>query len=186
MRRAFVDGPPPAVYVIAEAGEAAPVELAARAVLTRHGLSARDADLHLCHAAEGQPRRRVRFLSARVDSPRAGRARASVVLEWGGTTFEDEVEGESGPALELRLAALATLRTLEGVIGSSLSFHLVGIRSLRAFDTDLVVVMLRAEQLPGSDLVGASLASESPYRSAALAVLNATNRVLGNYLSNEG
>jgi hypothetical protein len=31
--------------------------------------------------------------------------------------------------------------------------------------------------------VGAALASGDPHRAAALAVLNATNRVLGNYLS---
>ena len=36
----------------------------------------------------------------------------------------------------------------------------------------------------GKPLIGAALATEDPFRSASLAVLNATNRVLGNYLAN--
>jgi hypothetical protein len=43
-------------------------------------------------------------------------------------------------------------------------------------------VLLRTENVHA--LIGASLATGDVHRSAALAVLNATNRVLGNYLAN--
>jgi hypothetical protein len=130
-----------------------------------------------------EPRRRVRFLSARLTSPRPGRATAEVELEWAGQTYTEEMEGESGSAVELRLAALATVRSLEAILGSRMKFELVGIKGLRAFDTEVVVALLNSPQASGRSLVGAALATDNLYRSAALAVLNATNRVLGNYLS---
>ena len=114
---------------------------------------------------------------------RAGRARAEVELEWAGQSFREEMEGESGSAVELRLAALATLRALEGILGGQMQFELVGIKGTRAFDADVVVALLRSEQAAGRSLVGAALATDNLHRSAALAVLNATNRALGNYLS---
>ncbi len=86
--------------------------------------------------------------------------------------------------MDLRLAALATVRTLEAVLQGQADFHLVGIKNIRAFDTDIIMVLLRMEERPDLSLVGASLSVDNPFRSAALAVLNATNRVLGNYLNN--
>lgn len=182
VRRALIDGPPTTVYLVCEHGEAAGIEMQASAVLTRHGLDRRAADVQVSFLVSPQPARRVRFLRARMEHPAARRAVASVSVEWNGHVFERDAEGESGEALDLRLAALATLRTVEAVIEGALSFRLVGIKSMRAFDTDLVVVLLHTEhgQAP---LIGASLARESPHQSAAIAVLNATNRVLGNYLA---
>ncbi|HET6230395.1 MAG TPA: hypothetical protein VFE05_10040 [Longimicrobiaceae bacterium] len=171
------------VYVVCDQPDGEPAELKVRAILVHHGLSQREADVQFCHLPAPQPRRRVKFMSARVES-RPGRASAAVELEWGGVTYTSSVDGESGPAMELRLAALSTLRTLEALLQRQLKFHLVGIKSFRAFDTDVVVVVLRTEPASASALVGASLDTENPHRSAALAVLNATNRVLGNYLSN--
>ena len=72
---------------------------------------------------------------------------AEVELEWGGQTFRDEVEGETGAAVELRLAAQATLRALEAILNGRMQFALVGIKSFRAFDTDVVVVLLRTENV---------------------------------------
>ena len=182
VRRALIDGPPTTVYLVCEHGEAAAIEMQASAVLTRNGLDRRAADVQVSFLVSPQPARRVRFLRAHMVRPGAGRAVASVAVEWAGQIYEREADGESGETLELRLAALATLRTVEAVIEGALSFRLVGIKSLRAFDTDLVVVLLHTEhgQAP---LIGASLARESPHQSAAIAVLNATNRVLGNYLA---
>jgi hypothetical protein len=116
--------------------------------------------------------------------PRVGRAAATTVLEWRGQLFQANQEGESGPAVELRLAALTTLRALEQVLDGELTFSLVGIRSLRAFDRDLVVVLTRSDQeVADWPLVGISLVNHTLWHGAALAVLNATNRLLGNYLA---
>lgn len=182
VRRAVVDGPPAVVYLVAERTDAAPVELLARAVLARHGLPGREVELQVCFLPEPLPPRRVRFVRARVVYPGPGRAVASVALEWEGRSFEGEAEGESGGPLELRLSALAALRALAAVLGGALRFELVGIKAVRAFDADLVVVLLRLEHDPANTLIGAAVAGESPARAATLAVLNATNRILGNYL----
>ena len=96
------------------------------------------------------------------------------------------MEGESGSAVELRLAALATLNALSAVLADELTFALIGIRAIRVFDRDLVVVSIHSEQ-EGADrpLLGTGLVTESLWHGTALAVLNASNRLLGNYLSTE-
>lgn len=182
VRRAFVEGPPYTVYLVCE-GCDAPTEMYVGTVLARHGLSAGEVRVHLAHLPAPEPRRRVRFVAARLSNPRVGRALAEVQLEWGGQTFAGDQEGETGAAIELRLAALATLRTLDAILGGRVHFQLVGIKGVRAFDADVVVALLQSD-LDGKSLIGAALATGDPYRSAALAVLNATNRVLGNYLTN--
>ncbi len=179
--RAVIDEAPLRIWLICERTEA-PTEMLVRSILAQSGLSAADAEVHLSYVPNPEPRRRVRFVSARMSSPRTGCARAQVELEWDGQTFADAVEGETGSAMELRHAAQATLAALGAILHGRMRFSLVGIKSVRAFDTDLVVVLLRTDNV--NPLIGASLATGDPYRSAALAVLNATNRVLGNYLSN--
>ena len=54
---------------------------------------------------------------------------------------------------------------------------------IRAFDATVVIVSLSARaETSASRLVGSYLTETDPPRGAALAVLNATNRMLGNYL----
>ncbi len=183
VRRAVVDADPrPTVYLVCDGPASGPVEMLARSVMARHGLAPGDAELLVSFLPAPEPRRRVRFVAAHLRVPRPGRAFAEVELEWAGETYREEVEGESGAALELRLAALATLRTLDAILQGRAAFQLVGIKSIRAFDADVVVALLRGSDAGGAPLIGAALAAGDPYRSAALAVLNATNRVLGNYL----
>jgi hypothetical protein len=181
VRRAVIDEDPLRIYLICDRAEG-PTEMLVRSILAGSGLAAADAEVHLSFLSAPEPRRRVRFVAARLTTPRTGRALAQVELEWGGQTYRDEVEGETGAAVELRLAAQATLRALEAILNGRMQFGLVGIKSFRAFDTDVIVVLLRTENVHA--LIGASLATGDPHRSAALAVLNATNRVLGNYLTN--
>jgi hypothetical protein len=184
VQRAVLEGPPMTVLLVCDATTGSPVEPAARAVLARSGLAMEDVEVQMAYAPSPQPRRRVRFVEARVDVARVGRARATVELEWGGVVHAAAMEGEGGPAMELRLVALATLRALEAVLNRGQEFHLVGIKVVRAFDQDMVVAMTRAEQMPEASLVGAALSAGNAHRAAALAVLNATNRFLGNYLAN--
>jgi hypothetical protein len=180
VRRAVVDADPLRVYIVCDRAES-PTDMLVSSVLARAGVSAGEAEVHLAYLTPPEQRRRVRFVAARMMTPRSGRAAAEVELEWGGQGYSERAEGEASPPLELRLAATATLKALEGILRGRVQFSLLGIKSFRAFDTDVVVVLMRTDQ--GAPLVGASLASGDPYRAAALAVLNATNRVLGNYLS---
>jgi hypothetical protein len=183
VRRVVIDGPPYVVYVIAERGARFPAEMVVHSVLFRHGLGPGDAELHLAYTGVPEPRRRVRFVSAIVDSSRVGRAQARVQLEWAGQTHVGELEGETGPAPEQRLTSLATLAALDQVLEGRVRFQLVGIKPLRAFDADVVVALLKSD-VDGRSLIGAALAADDPNRAASVAVLNATNRILGNYLSN--
>jgi hypothetical protein len=109
---------------------------------------------------------------------------ARVELEWAGQTYTGELEGESGPAPELRLTAMATLAALGEVLGGRVHFQLVGIKPMRAFDADVVVALIRSD-VDGKSLIGSALEADDAHRAASIAVLNATNRLLGNYLSNE-
>lgn len=183
VRRAVIDGPPWVVYVIADRGARFPSEMVVHSVLFRHGLGPGDAELHVTYLGAAEPRRRVRFVAATVDSSRVGRAVARVELEWAGQVHTGELEGETGPAPEQRLAALATLEALGKVLEGRVRFQLVGIKPMRAFDADVVVALLKSD-VDGRSLIGAALAADDPNRAASVAVLNATNRILGNYLSN--
>jgi len=184
VRRAVVEGPPYQVFVIADDTARAPFEMVVHSVLARHGLGPGDAELVVSYPAAPERRRRVRFVTARMEAPRMGRAVARVELEWAGQVHAGELEGESGPAPELRLTALATLAALDDVLGGRVRFQLVGIKPMRAFDADVVVALLRSD-VDGKSLIGAALEADDAHRAASIAVLNATNRLLGNYLSNE-
>lgn len=185
VRRAFVDGPPWSVFLICEPSVVNPatLEIDARAFLARAGLTAAEAQLQLGFVAPPPRRHRVRFVRAMVESESTARAMATVALEWNGAMFEENEEGDASPVSALRLCAGATIRALEALIEGALQFQLVGIKTVHVFDGDLVVALLRTEQMPGRQLIGTALVSFDPHRAAALAVLNATNRVLGNYLS---
>jgi len=115
----------------------------------------------------------------------SGRCRAKVVLTWAdGRQFTGESEGVISQAGELRCCAAATVRALERVVQPRLGFELLGVKAVRAFDAVVVIVSLSARQeTRASRLVGAYLAEDDPPRGAALAVLNATNRILGNFFA---
>jgi hypothetical protein len=170
---------PRRVFVITDRAEG-PTEVEIRSVLAEHGYPVADADVRVAHLGAPEPRRRVRFVSAQV-VPEGTGARARVALEWAGETYHGEETGEAGAAMELRLCAQATISALGRLLEDRVPLQLVGIKSFRAFDTDLVVVLLRHSA--AGALVGSAVDPGDAIRSAALAVLNATNRVLGNYLS---
>lgn len=184
VRRAFVDGPPWRVFLICDgsAGNASALELAARAVLARSGMMTDDVDVQVSFVSMVPKRHRVRFDAASFQRLDSTRAIAETTLEWNGETIGETIRGDAGGMAELRLPALATLRALERVVGDALKFHLIGIKTVRVFDGDMVVVLLGTEQATRRQLIGSALISEDVARTAAVAVLNATNRVLGNYL----
>ena len=82
------------------------------------------------------------------------------------------------------------LDTTTGIVSSRefevqprLMFELLGVKAVRAFDATVVIVSLSARAEQTTRLVGSCLTEADPARGAALAVLNATNRLLGNYLA---
>ena len=128
---------------------------------------------------------RLRFHDFRFERLPNGRCRSRVVLSWSdGREFVGESEGVISQAGELRCSAAATVQALEKAVKPGLSFEVLGVKAVRAFDANVIIVSLsaKADGSP-SRLVGSYLTEGDPTRGAALAVLNATNRILGNYYS---
>jgi hypothetical protein len=122
---------------------------------------------------------RLRFVGFKLDRLPSGECRARVTLAWPeGPRFEGEARGLTSQAGELRCAAQAALSALAQAVHDP-AFELVGVKAVRAFDSTVVIVSLG---LPGHSegprVVGSYLTEGDGPRGAALAVLNATNRLL--------
>ncbi len=128
------------------------------------------------------PEERLRLCEFRFERLPDARCQAKVVLERkDGTRYEGQADGMASQAGELRCAAEATSRSLQRVVGDRLAFELLGVKAVKAFDASVVIVSLSSrEQGPPTRLVGSCLVDEDLPKGAALAVLNATNRLLGN------
>ena len=132
------------------------------------------------------PAARLRFEEFTFERLPNGHCRAHVVLCWAadGRRFVGDAEGVISQAGELRCAAQATVRALEHAAQPGLGFEVLGVKAVRAFDATVVIVSLSARSQDSvSRLVGSYLTQADPSRGAAIAVLNATNRLLGNYYS---
>jgi hypothetical protein len=127
--------------------------------------------------------RRIKFSKLERIVDRSGNVKIRVSLEWNGEVKVGEVSGESGDLLEQRTAATAALAALEAVVGESLGVKLVGVKHVRAFDEELMVVALYRPGPPAQRLVGSVSIDNDPRRAAAVAVLNGLNRILGTYLN---
>jgi hypothetical protein len=127
---------------------------------------------------------RLRFAEFVLDRLPNGRCRARVGLTWRDSeAFTGESEGLASQAGELRCAAEACVKALGQAVQGGMGFDLLGVKAVRAFDATVVIVSLAAQgEGSGHRVVGSYLTEEDAARGAALAVLNATNRILGNRL----
>lgn len=125
---------------------------------------------------------RLRFSEFTLDRLANGRCRARVVLTWcENDRYTGECEGLASQAGELRCAAQATVEALAKAVKGAMSFELLGVKAVRAFDATVVIVSLTVQgEGRGQRLVGSYLTDTDFARGAALAVLHATNRILGN------
>lgn len=108
-----------------------------------------------------------------------------MVLEWEpGERYVGVAEGISSATGALRCAAQAAVTALEFAIQRRITFELLGIKALRVFDATVVIVSLAGHcEGESKRLVGSSLTEDGWERGAVIAVLNATNRLLGNVLA---
>jgi hypothetical protein len=129
---------------------------------------------------------RLRFAEFTLDRLPNGRCRARVGLTWRDSEqFTGEGEGLASQAGELRCSAQACVVALGQAVQGGLSFELLGVKAVRAFDSTVVIVSLAVHgdgAGSGQRVVGSYLTEADTPRGAALAVLNATNRILGNRL----
>ena len=129
-------------------------------------------------------RERLKFADFSFTRTPAGQCSAQVTLEWDDGMYVGRAMGQSSSLGDFRVAADATLRALEDFVKDSMQFELLGVKHVRAFDSNLLIVSISVRnegQL--TRLVGCYLAETDTRRGAAMAVLNATNRVLGNYMT---
>lgn len=128
-------------------------------------------------------RERLGFGSFTFTRSPAGRCVVQVELEYDGKRFVGRTEGQSSPIGDLRLGAEAAMQAVEAFAAGGLGLELMGVKLVRAFDANVVIVSVTQRAARGTRLVGCYLADRDAVRGAALAVLNATNRVLGNYIA---
>ena len=127
---------------------------------------------------------RLRFAEFELQRLPNGRCRSRVLLNWQDTErFTGEAEGLTSQAGELRCAAQACVNALTQAVHDGVGFELLGVKAVRAFDANVVIVSLGLQgEGQGQRVVGSYLSDSDAARGAALAVLNATNRILGNKL----
>ncbi|HEX7117398.1 MAG TPA: hypothetical protein VF212_01335 [Longimicrobiales bacterium] len=181
--RAVVDVGSEDVWLISEPpAERAPLEAGASQVLRSIGVDAGAVRVRIASHADSGTRRRVRFERLERFHEASGTLRVRVTLEWKDQHFEGEATGETGPAIELRTAAAAALQAVNAVLGGDKGLRLTGVKGLRAFDADMVVVSLYRTGADPQRFVGAVMAEPDPLHGAARAVLHALNRMIGNFL----
>jgi hypothetical protein len=131
-------------------------------------------------------RERLRFINFQFNRTPAGQCTAEVELEWlGNTRVVGHVEGRASPlGGDLRLSAEAALQAIVKFSDGELELELIGVKAMRAFDANIVIVSVASTRDGRVErLLGSYLAEHDPLRGAVIAVLNATNRVLGNFIS---
>ena len=157
------------------------VEEEARAILDDIAGEPTAYTIEITYRAEHRERARVRFGELRRHAA-GGNVRVDVDLEWGDESFTGTATGELGSAVELRTAAQATVAAIAAIVGE-LDLRLAGVKQVKSFDAELIVVSLYAAEDPARKFVGAVVMGADPLRSAVVAVLSALNRLMGNYLN---
>lgn len=170
------------LWVVRDPGfDHGPIELAIRNRLASLGHDPAGVNVHITLPTDPGPRRRVRFVDAsRTDEN--GYVTVTVRLEWNDRDHVGSARGEKGLAVELRTAAQAALNAIQDLSGQELSVRLIGVKIIHAFDSDLMVASLLRVDGVHQRLVGTVVVSDDLIGAAAVAVLSALNRTLGNFL----
>lgn len=159
----------------------APIELAVRNRIASLGHDPERINVRVTLPGPEGPRRRVRFDGVdRIEEH--GRITISVRLEWADAVHTGSASDEAGPAIELKTTARAAVQALERLSGQKLELRIIGVKPIHAFDSDLMVASLLRVNGAAHRLVGTVVVRDDPLEAAALAVLSALNRTLGNFL----
>lgn len=181
VEEAFLDGE--SIWIVcSHSTSAGAVSDGVQALLKAEAPELANVPVRVLANAERRERQRVRFERIERFEEQDMRVAYRVVLEWNSDRIEGIAQGEKGEVLELRTAALAALAALEPITESPLDVRLAGVKSLRAFDAELMVVSLYRSSDPTQRFLGTVLVGTDARRAAALAVLHALNRTLGNFL----
>jgi hypothetical protein len=133
-------------------------------------------------------RQRLRFEELVHESAPDVRCRITVRLEWRGERIQGQSDGLETLQGRLRAAAEATLRATIAATSSRPHFEVVGVKAIRAFDGWVVVVRVNgAAEGRTYKLLGSASCEEEERlpQTAALAVLDATNRVVERFMQQQ-
>ena len=129
-------------------------------------------------------RERLRFTNFSFGRTPQGTCAAEVELEWlEGQRVKGRAEGTSSAMGDLRVAAEAALQAIRNFSEGELDLEIIGVKALRVFDANVVIVAVAKRGETTTRLLGCYLAEADPIRASVIAVLNATNRVLGNFIA---
>jgi hypothetical protein len=135
---------------------------------------------------ESPPRQRLRFEELTHEAAPDGQCHIGVRLEWCGRTMEGSATNLETHQGRIRASAEAALRAAAAATERRASFDLVGVKSVRAFDGWVVVARINSEADGRTYRLLGSASCEDEEKlshTAAIAVLDATNRVLSRYVT---
>lgn len=129
---------------------------------------------------------RPRLVDVETETEREGSCtvRVTLALQEGEPAMA-EARGHIVPETQVRAGALATLQALSGLLPDDIQLELRGTKSVRAFDSSVIIAAVRTRLPEGRrDLIGAVAAPEDdPARGGALAALVAVNRLVSAKLA---
>lgn len=129
---------------------------------------------------------RLRLIGCRVEHGRGAVTHAFVECDGPveGQRMVGQQQGSTCPGGDLRLAALATLDVITQATNGTLRLELLGVKPIRAFDTNLIVVAVQAHYEGTSmRVVGSAIADDNVVMGTARATLHALNRLASPLLS---
>ncbi len=130
-------------------------------------------------------RQRLRFEDLGHKAAPDGQCHITVRLEWCGRTLEGTATNLETHQGRIRASAEASLKAAADATEKRASFDLVGVKSVRAFDGWVVVARING-MADGKTyrLLGSASCEddEKLSRTAAIAVLDATNRLFSRYV----
>lgn len=91
---------------------------------------------------------------------------------------EASESGAGGPTVALRIAASATLSAVRNASPSLPELHLMGAKTVQAFDREVALVAVHTPGPPSRVVLGAVPVVGSREKAASLAALDAVNRLL--------
>lgn len=127
---------------------------------------------------------RLRLVEVQTERDASSGVAVTVELAWEGEVHAGSARGVGSSTVEIRLGAEATLEALCLCAEDAEFARLVGVKTVHAFDAQVILVSVRCREAPGRNLVGAvPVEGRDTTRTAAAAVLDAVNRVVGPALT---
>jgi len=136
-------------------------------------------------AGQASAAARVRLVACHLERGAGATSRVTVAFTEPvtGASLLSRKEGPTCVGGDLRLAALATLDALSHCADNALRLELVGVKPMRAFDTNLMVVALLAGYNGEvTRVVGTAIVEDDQLAGVARATLHALNRLVAPHL----